>query len=59
MLISNSTQTVPVALGVLQGHRLMDAPMTNAAAPARCSPRLLLPLFQRTLTRGVMSGAVK
>ncbi len=39
MLISNDNQTVSVALGVLQGQRLMDATMTNAAALLACSPR--------------------
>lgn len=30
MLISSDNQTVPMALGVLQGHRLMDATMKPA-----------------------------
>lgn len=60
MLISNDNQTVSVALGVLQGQRLMDATMTNAAAllgvlPAFC----FFLIFQRTLTRGIAMGAVK
>ena len=39
MLISNDNQTVSVALGVLQGQRLMDATMTNAAALLGVLPR--------------------
>ncbi|MFJ2603417.1 carbohydrate ABC transporter permease [Streptomyces sp. NPDC091279] len=60
MLISNDQQTVSVALGVLQGQRLMDATMTNAAALLGVLPALVFFLvFQRTLTRGVAVGAVK
>ena len=60
MLISNSTQTVPVALATLQGDRLMDAPTTNAGALISLIPCIIFFLiFQRTLTRGVMSGAEK
>jgi raffinose/stachyose/melibiose transport system permease protein len=60
MLIDNSTQTVPVALASLQGDRLMDAPTTNAGALISLLPAVLFFLvFQRTLTRGVTSGAVK
>ncbi len=59
-LISNDNQTVPVALGVLQGQRLMDATTTSASALVGILPALLFFLiFQRTLTRGVMSGAIK
>jgi raffinose/stachyose/melibiose transport system permease protein len=60
MLISNSTQTVPVALATLQGDRLMDAPTTNAGALISLIPCVIFFLiFQRTLTRGVMAGAEK
>ena len=60
MLISNSTQTVPVALATLQGDRLMDAPTTNAGALISLIPCVVFFLiFQRTLTRGVMAGAEK
>ena len=60
MLISNDNQTVSVALGVLQGQRLMDATMTNAAALLGVLPALVFFLvFQRTLTRGIAAGAVK
>ncbi|WP_189930966.1 carbohydrate ABC transporter permease [Streptomyces sulfonofaciens] len=60
MLISNDNQTVSVALGVLQGQRLMDATMTNAAALLGVLPAVVFFLvFQRTLTRGIAAGAVK
>lgn len=60
MLISNDNQTVSVALGVLQGQRLMDATMTNAAALLGVAPAILFFLiFQRTLARGIAVGAVK
>jgi raffinose/stachyose/melibiose transport system permease protein len=60
MLISNDTQTVPVALASLQGDRLMDAPTTNAGALISLIPAVLFFfVFQRTLTRGVTAGAIK
>ncbi|NJP99805.1 carbohydrate ABC transporter permease [Streptomyces zingiberis] len=60
MLVSNDNQTVSVALGVLQGQRLMDATMTNAAALLGVLPAIVFFLiFQRTLTRGIAVGAVK
>lgn len=59
-LISNDVQTVPVALGVLQGQRLMDATMSSASALLGIVPAVAFFLiFQRTLTRGVTVGAVK
>lgn len=59
-LISNEHQTVPVALGVLQGEKMMDATTTSASALLGIAPAVLFFLvFQRTLTRGVMAGAVK
>jgi raffinose/stachyose/melibiose transport system permease protein len=59
-LISNDNQTVPVALGVLQGQRLMDATTSAASALLGIVPAVLFfLLFQRTLTRGVTAGAVK
>lgn len=59
-LISNENQTVPVALGVLQGDRLMDATTTSASALIGILPAILFFLiFQRTLTRGITAGAVK
>ncbi|MET0237605.1 MAG: carbohydrate ABC transporter permease [Kibdelosporangium sp.] len=60
LLISNENQTVPVALGVLQGQRLMDATMTSASALLGVIPAIAFFLiFQRTLTRGITAGAVK
>ncbi|MFD0467500.1 hypothetical protein ACFQ0B_03640 [Nonomuraea thailandensis] len=59
-LISNDTQTVPVALGVLQGQRYMDATMSSASALLGIVPAVAFFLiFQRTLTRGVTVGAIK
>ncbi|WP_437582644.1 carbohydrate ABC transporter permease [Paramicrobacterium sp. CJ85] len=59
-LISNSTQTVPVAITVLQGDRLMDVTTTSASALLGLIPTLIFFLiFQRTLTRGITAGAVK
>lgn len=59
-LISNDNQTVPVALGVLQGDRMMDATTTSASALLGIVPAVIFFLiFQRTLTRGVLAGAVK
>ncbi|MEV4801927.1 carbohydrate ABC transporter permease [Nonomuraea sp. NPDC049421] len=59
-LISNDTQTVPVALGILQGERYMDATMSSASALLGVLPAVAFFLiFQRTLTRGVTVGAIK
>ncbi|WP_129662612.1 carbohydrate ABC transporter permease [Phytoactinopolyspora endophytica] len=59
-LISNDKQTIPVALGVLQGDRLMDATTTSAAALLGVIPAIIFFLFfQRTLSRGISAGAVK
>jgi raffinose/stachyose/melibiose transport system permease protein len=59
-LISNDKQTVPVALGVLQGQRMMDATATSASALLGIVPAMIFFLiFQRTLTRGILSGATK
>ncbi|MFG1941903.1 carbohydrate ABC transporter permease [Nonomuraea sp. NPDC048826] len=59
-LISNDNQTVPVALGVLQGERYMDATMSSASALLGIVPAVAFFLiFQRTLTRGITVGAVK
>jgi raffinose/stachyose/melibiose transport system permease protein len=60
MLISNDNQTVSVALGVLQGQRLMDATMSSASALLGIIPTLVFFLiFQRTLARGITVGAIK
>ena len=59
-LISNENQTVSVALGVLQGQRLMDATMSSASALLGIIPTVIFFLiFQRTLTRGLTAGAIK
>jgi ABC-type glycerol-3-phosphate transport system permease component len=59
-LISNDHQTVPVALGVLQGQRFMDATTTSASALIGILPAVVFfAIFQRTLIRGVTTGAVK
>jgi raffinose/stachyose/melibiose transport system permease protein len=59
-LVSNDNQTVPVALGVLQGDRMMDATTTSASALIGIVPAMLFFLiFQRTLTRGIAAGAIK
>lgn len=60
MLVSNDNQTVPVALGVLQGQRLMDVTAQSASALLGILPAVVFFLiFQRTLTRGIAVGAVK
>jgi len=59
-LVSNDNQTVPVAVGVLQGQRMMDATAQSASALLGILPAIVFFLiFQRTLTRGVTAGALK
>jgi raffinose/stachyose/melibiose transport system permease protein len=59
-LVSNDKQTVPVALGVLQGQHMMDATQTSASALLGLLPAVAFFLvFQRTLTRGIAMGAFK
>lgn len=59
-LVTNDTQTVPVALGVLQGQRLVDATAQSASALLGIVPALLFfAVFQRTLSKGVTAGALK
>lgn len=59
-LISNDNQTVPVALALLQGDRQMDATTTSASALLGILPAVIFFLiFQRTMTRGIVAGAVK
>jgi raffinose/stachyose/melibiose transport system permease protein len=59
-LVSNAVQTVPVAVTVLQGDRMMDVTTTSASALLGLIPTLVFfLLFQRTLTRGITAGAVK
>ncbi|HET7714908.1 MAG TPA: carbohydrate ABC transporter permease [Bauldia sp.] len=60
LLISNDTQTVTVAMGVLHGQYVSDPTAIAAAALLGMMPTVLFFLvFQRTLTRGVIVGAVK
>ena len=60
LLVSDENQTVPVALGVLQGQRMMDATTTSASALLGVLPAVVFFLvFQRTLTRGITVGAVR
>ena len=59
-LVSNDNQTVPVAITMLQGDRMMDVTTTSASALLGLLPTLIFFLiFQRTLTRGITAGAVK
>jgi raffinose/stachyose/melibiose transport system permease protein len=59
-LISNDNQTVPVAISLLQGDKIMDVTTTSASALLGLIPTLVFFLiFQRTLTRGITAGAVK
>ncbi|WP_041543048.1 carbohydrate ABC transporter permease [Catenulispora acidiphila] len=59
-LVSNSKQTVPVALGLLQGQNMMDVTTTSSSALLGILPAVLFFLiFQRTISRGITSGALK
>jgi raffinose/stachyose/melibiose transport system permease protein len=59
-LVSNSNQTVPVALGTLQGQHIMNPLTTSGAVLLAIVPTIVFFLiFQRTLTRGITVGAVK
>jgi raffinose/stachyose/melibiose transport system permease protein len=60
MLISNSRQTVPIAISVLQGQHLMDATQSASSALLGILPCIIFfILFQRTLTRGITAGSIK
>jgi raffinose/stachyose/melibiose transport system permease protein len=61
MLVSNDNQTVPLAIGILQGQQgLADATTQSASALLGILPAMVFFLiFQRTLTRGIAAGAVK
>ena len=60
VLIDNSKQTVPIAIASLTGDRLMDVTTTAAASLISIVPTLIFYLiFQRTLSRGITTGAVK
>jgi raffinose/stachyose/melibiose transport system permease protein len=59
-LISNTNQTVPVALAQLQGEHTTDITGTAASSLLGILPAIVFFLiFQRTLTRGVAVGSVK
>ncbi|MCI1832059.1 MAG: carbohydrate ABC transporter permease [Bifidobacterium sp.] len=59
-LVDNSTQTVPIAISSLTGDRLMDVTTTAAASLISIVPTLIFYLiFQRTLSRGITTGAIK
>ncbi len=60
LLISNSRQTVPLAIAILQGQHNMDATTSSASALLGVLPCILFfMLFQRTLTRGITAGSLK
>jgi raffinose/stachyose/melibiose transport system permease protein len=60
LLVTNAKQTVPVAIGVLQGDRLMDATTSSASALLGIVPAVIFfLLFQRTLSRGITAGSSK
>ena len=60
LLASNDNQTVTVAMGVLFGQYTSDPTTTAAAALLGITPTVIFFLiFQRTLTKGVVVGAVK
>ena len=59
-LISNSNQTVPLAIALARGECGMVITTQSAAALLGVLPCIIFFfLFQRTLTRGVTAGAVK
>ena len=59
-LVSNGHQTVSVAMGLTRGQNLSDPVLQAAASLMGITPTIIFFLiFQRTLTRGVVVGAVK
>jgi len=59
-LISNAKQTVPIAMALARGERGMVITTQSAAAFLGVLPAFIFfLLFQRTLTKGIMSGATK
>ena len=59
-LIDNNTQTIPIAVASLSGDRLMDVTTIAAASLISIVPTLVFYLiFQRTLARGITTGAAK
>lgn len=60
MLVSNNNQTVSVAMGLTRGQNLSDPTLQAAASLLGIAPTIIFFLiFQRTLTRGVVAGAIK
>jgi len=60
MLVSDSRQTVPIAISTLQGQHSMDVTTTSASALLGILPAILFfALFQRTLTKGITAGSIK
>lgn len=60
MLVSDSRQTVPIAISTLQGQHSMDVTTTSASALLGILPAVLFfALFQRTLTKGITAGSIK
>jgi raffinose/stachyose/melibiose transport system permease protein len=60
MLVSNNNQTVSVAMGLTRGQNLSDPTLQAAASLLGIAPTIIFFLiFQRTLTRGVVVGAIK
>lgn len=59
-LTSSDTQTIPLAIALLRGDRLMDVPTINAGSLVSLLPALIFFfIFQRTLTRGLTAGSIK
>ena len=60
LLVSNDTQTISVAMGVLSGQYVSQPTITAAASLLGILPTVIFFLiFQRTLSKGVVVGAVK
>lgn len=60
MLVSNNNQTVSVAMGLTRGQNMPEPTLQAAASLLGIAPTFIFFLiFQRTLTRGVVVGAVK
>lgn len=60
MLITPSSQTIPIALAALKGQNTLDVTQLAAGSLVSLLPTLIFFLiFQRTLTRGVTAGSTK
>jgi raffinose/stachyose/melibiose transport system permease protein len=60
MLVSNSNQTVPIAVSVTQGQHNMDVTTASASALLGILPCIVFfVIFQRTLTMGITAGGIK